>query len=199
MRWLEWLRSPWRAAREDYELEFLPAALEVIESPASPVARLVMLLIAVFCVIATVWAALGEIDIIATAPGRIIPSGKVKVIQPFEIGIVKRIAVRDGQQVQAGELLVELDATSSDADQRRIARELLRGQLDVVRLKALLKGITGDPFAELAILADPSDLSTARQQMEAQASEQAAKLETLEGQLRQQRSNSKGSRRPSPS
>ena len=46
---------------------------------------------------------LGKIDIVASAPGKIVPSGRTKVIQPFETGVVRAIHVRDGQRVKAGE------------------------------------------------------------------------------------------------
>src|SRR5438270_2633820 len=90
-------RSPRHRRRE--ELAFLPAALEVVETPPSPVGRAVALtIIALFCV-ALAWTALGKIDIVATAPGKIVASGRTKVIQPFETGVVRAIHVRDGSEV----------------------------------------------------------------------------------------------------
>src|SRR5437868_1497585 len=90
------------APRLAHEHEFLPAALEIIETPSSPGARALMLAIGALVATAIVWACFGEIDIIVTAPGRVIPSGKVKEIQPLEIGVVKAIHVRDGDRVAAG-------------------------------------------------------------------------------------------------
>jgi membrane fusion protein, hemolysin D len=58
--------------------------------------------------LALAWASLGEVDIIAAASGKIIPSGRTKVIQPFETGVVRAIHVRDGQSVKAGQVLIEL-------------------------------------------------------------------------------------------
>src|SRR5579883_1471825 len=87
-------------------LEFLPAALEIVETPPSPVGRAIAGTIVAFFCLATAWACLGKVDIIATASGRIIPSGKTKVIQPFETGVVKAIRVTDGQKVNAGDVLV---------------------------------------------------------------------------------------------
>ena len=52
--------------------------------------------------IAVVWACFGKVDIIASAKGKIIPSGRTKVIQPFETGVVRAIHVHDGQIVKAG-------------------------------------------------------------------------------------------------
>src|SRR5437588_1861096 len=80
-------------------LAFLPATLEIVETPPSPIGRAISLtLIAAFC-IALAWASLGYVDIIASAPGKIVSSARTKIVQPFEIGVVRAIHVRDGQAV----------------------------------------------------------------------------------------------------
>ncbi len=57
--------------RHDHETAFLPAALEVVETPPSPIGRATgMVIILLFCSAVT-WASLGEVDIVATAPGRL--------------------------------------------------------------------------------------------------------------------------------
>ena len=84
-------RSDQRRAR----VEFLPAALEILETPASPVGRAVAATIALFVVIAIGWATLGSIDIVATASGKIMPTGRTKVIQPLEPGIVAAVHVQN--------------------------------------------------------------------------------------------------------
>src|SRR5438094_6029747 len=87
--------------RRREELAFLPAALEVVETPPSPVGRaIVFTLIGLFC-IALAWSWWGTIDIVATATGKILPSGRTKVIQPFETGVVRSIRVQDGLPVKA--------------------------------------------------------------------------------------------------
>src|SRR5580692_8327037 len=89
-----------REAREKEELAFLPAALEIVETPPSPIGRAIgVTLIALFC-LALVWASLGRVDIVASAPGKIVPTGRSKVIQPFETGVVRAIHVKDGQSVK---------------------------------------------------------------------------------------------------
>src|SRR5262249_34069379 len=87
------------------ELAFLPAALEIVETPPSPIGRAIGVTIIALFGLALAWASLGEVDIIAAAPGKIIPSGRTKVIQPFETGVVRAIHVRDGQSVKAGQVL----------------------------------------------------------------------------------------------
>src|ERR1700739_2690658 len=75
-------------------MAFLPAALEIVETPPSPIGRAIALtLIAAFC-IALAWASLGKVDMVASAQGKIIPSGRSKIVQPFEIGVVRAIHVK---------------------------------------------------------------------------------------------------------
>ena len=72
-------------------------------------------IILLFCV-ALIWSWWGTIDIVASATGKIMPSGRTKVIQPFETGVVRAIRVQDGQAVKAGDVLVELDPTVNAAE-----------------------------------------------------------------------------------
>ena len=110
--------------REQEELAFLPAALEIVETPPSPIGRAIgATIVAVFCV-ALLWAAFGHVDIVASASGKVVPSGRVKLIQPFETGVVRSIHVRDGQSVKAGEVLIELDPSITAAEQAQKKAEL---------------------------------------------------------------------------
>jgi len=168
------------------EVEFLPAALEIVERPVSPLPRTIAALIAGFIVIALAWSWIGKVDIIATAPGKIIPSGRAKLIQPLEIGTIKAIHVEEGQHVAKGDLLIELDPTSNQADRDRYASDLLHAELDSARLRAQLGRITGDPFAKFAN-ADPAIVQVARDQMAAQMAEQKAKLAAIDRQLAEKR------------
>ncbi len=80
-RILPWPRLP---ERRGDEREFLPAALEIVETPASPAGRAIAGTIILFFVAAIAWATFGYVDIIATAPGKIVPTGRSKLVQPFE-------------------------------------------------------------------------------------------------------------------
>src|SRR5437660_7275631 len=121
-----------------HELAFLPAALEIVERPPSPVGRAISAtIILIFC-LALAWAFFGKIDIVASAQGKIIPSGRTKIIQPFETGVVRAIHVRDGQSVKAGEVLIELNPTMSGAELEHMKSELVSAQLDVARSREAL-------------------------------------------------------------
>src|ERR1700733_16299006 len=108
-----------RERRQFDELAFLPAALEIVETPPSPIGRAIgATIVALFC-LALIWASVGHVDIIAYATGKIVPSGRVKLIQPFEIGVIRAISVHDGQNVKAGDVLIELDPPMTAADEEK--------------------------------------------------------------------------------
>jgi hemolysin D len=172
--------------RGEYETAFLPAALEVVETPPSPVGRAIgATLIAFFC-IALLWAAFSTVDIVATAPGKIIPSGRTKVIQPFETGVVRAIHVRDGQNVAAGEVLIELDPTMSGAELEHLKSDLMSSQLDVARYRAALAS-GEDPLANFKPPKDASAdlIDMYRQYLVSQTAEQNSKLSEIDRQLAQ--------------
>ncbi len=96
-------------------------------------ARSAFTLILLFCA-ALAWSWWGSIDIVASATGKIVPSIRTKVIQPFETGVVRAIRVQDGQVVKAGDVLIELDPTANAADRDHLRSDLLAEQLNVARL-----------------------------------------------------------------
>src|SRR5882757_3267950 len=81
--------------RRGEELAFLPAALEIVETPPSPIGRTIAATVILLFCAALVWAWWGTIDIVASATGKIVPSGRTKVIQPFETGVVRSIRVQE--------------------------------------------------------------------------------------------------------
>src|SRR6266852_5393170 len=158
--------------RRDHELAFLPAALEIVETPPSPVGRAIGATIITVFVLALVWACLGTVDIVATAPGKIIPSGRTKTIQPFEIGVVRAIHVRDGDVVKAGQVLIELDPTMNAAEREHLQSDMIAAQLDVARLRAALSD-GPDPLADFQPPAEasPAAVATQRRYLTAQTTE----------------------------
>ncbi len=122
--------------RERDEIEFLPAAIEVLETPASPTARITFWSLSALLAIGLIWSFIGQLDVVAVAEGKLIPAGKTKTIQPLETGVIRAIHVQDGQFVRAGDILVELDPTASGADMRRLISDLVTAQADSARLSA---------------------------------------------------------------
>jgi len=128
--------------RLPHEAQFLPAALELQETPVSAAPRMVAWLLMTFALIAVLWAIFGKIDVVATAQGKIVPNEGSKLIQPIETAAVKAIHVVDGQAVKAGQVLVELDATMARADSTRTANDLTTAKLQAARARGLLAALT---------------------------------------------------------
>ncbi len=131
---------PYAAAPAGRTVDFLPAVLEIQERPPSPLGRAILWTILALVTAATLWACLGWIDIVATAPGKIIASGYSKTIQPYETGVIAAIHVQDGQPVKKGERLIELDPTINRAETRRSTNEYWAATVEALRLRALLAG-----------------------------------------------------------
>jgi hemolysin D len=106
--------------------------------------------VAIFCA-ALAWAIVGKVDIIASAEGKIIPGGRVRVIQPLDKGMIKRILVNEGQQVKAGQPLVELDQTQLQADKLRYENDLHFTQRKVERRGILYEALQQFPEERLTL------------------------------------------------
>src|SRR4051812_41320043 len=189
MTFAERVVPPWlRAGSRNDELAFLPASLEIVETPPSPVGRAIAATIAAAVCLALAWACLGHVDIIATAQGKIIPTGRTKLIQPLESGVVSAIRVADGDRVVAGQALLELDRTVATAERNRAANDYLHARLDAARLKALRAGLEGDlmPVDFSPPPAAPEYLvQRTRAVMLSQAGQQRAKIASLDQQIAQ--------------
>jgi hemolysin D len=131
---------PLGATPSGHAVEFLPAVLEIQDAPPSPFGRAIVWTIMAVFTAAITWASVGWIDIVATAQGKIIPSGYSKVIQPFETGVITAIHVQDGQIVKTGDLLIELDSTQNRADHDRASNEYRAAKVEAARLRALIAG-----------------------------------------------------------
>lgn len=131
---------------------FMPASLEVLDTPPHPLPRILMwTTVAIFCA-ALVWAVAGKVDIITSAEGKIIPGGRVRVIQPLDKGMVKRILVNEGQLVQAGQPLIELDQTQTQADRVRYENDLQFTERKLERREILYEALQRFPEDRLTLM-----------------------------------------------
>lgn len=144
------LREAVRADRErkrlfvpTTEADFLPAALEVSERPVSPTSRLVAWILLIGLAITIAWTILGKIDVVATAPGSLIPTGNVKIVQSPGAGVVRAIHVRNGDIVRKGQPLVDLDPTLVGADLAAAQKALAAAELDIARNRAIADALSG--------------------------------------------------------
>lgn len=135
--------------RENHERAFLPAALELQDTPPHPAARVALWSLITLLLISLLWSYCGKIDVVAVAPGKLIISDRSKVVQPLEPGVVKAIHVQDGQHVQAGQLLIELDSTITDADSDKNNAALQDAELETQRASALITALNGNRPPEL--------------------------------------------------
>jgi hemolysin D len=187
-------------SRANRDREFLPAALEILETPPSTARRAFLLTLCAFTVIALAWSYLGFIDIHAVAQGKIEPKGRVKVIEPLEPGKILKLNVRNGSHVASGDALVELDPVEARADETASAQAVAAGLAEIARRKAALRAVNladlnvgpspaiqwddAVPDAlrrreEEALRADLSQLSGALANLDMQIAERQATLERL--------------------
>lgn len=191
--WSVW-REAWAADRarpkdgpRGVEREFLPAAIEILEKPASPFGRALMWTLCGFFALAVAWSIVGKVDVVAVAQGKVVPQGRTKVVQPLEIGVIRAIHVKDGDRVAAGQPLIDLDPTDASADYARMERERVARALDVARLDALLAGGARQPVLAVPGEVDPLLAEAARRLLAAQWLERTAKLAALDGEIERRR------------
>jgi hemolysin D len=142
----ESLAAAWESEklkRANDNTAFLPAALEVLETPPNPLGRTILWAIMGFLTLALAWASFGQIDVVAVAQGRVLPEGNIKTVQAPDQGVVRAIHVRDGQRVNAGDALIELDPTMSAAEVEQAREALQVAEIDRARAQALLDFANG--------------------------------------------------------
>ena len=131
---------PPRLALSKEALEFAPGLLAIQESPPSRMPRAVLYSITALLGLALLWAAVGHLDIVASAEGRLVPKTYLKVVQPADAGIVKEILVHEGERVSAGQVLLRLDAQDAQADAAKLHSDLSLRSLQLRRIDAELAG-----------------------------------------------------------
>src|SRR6185369_12288559 len=173
------LAGPTRLADE---AAFLPAALSLQENPAHPAPRRFAYAIMALFIIALLWAIFGKVDIVAVAPGRIVVSERTKLVQPLERSVVKRVLVQDGDHVQAGQPLVELDPTVASADRAATDEQVKAAQSDALRAHAILAALSAGgqrPKADYPANWSAEDTASAQAQLTAEWGDINAKLAKL--------------------
>lgn len=144
------LKEALRAEREraktfipSAEADFLPAALEVAERPVSPTARATAWILLIGLALTIAWTVFGRVDVVASAPGSLIPTGNTKLVQSPGAGVVRAIYVRNGDVVRKGQPLVDLDPTLTGADLAQAEKALASAELEIARNKAIADALSG--------------------------------------------------------
>jgi hemolysin D len=125
--------------RLSHERAFLPANLELVETPVHPLPRWTMRIIVLLALAILLIAIFGQLDIVAVAKGKLLPNVRIKIIQPAITGVVRSILVQDGQRVVTGQVLMELDPTQAAADTDKARASKIDAELAISRARGLLE------------------------------------------------------------
>ena len=136
---------------DSVDREFLPAAIEILQTPPSPIGTTLLLYICAAFLCALAWSYFGWLDIYAVAAGKIQPSGQSKVVQPLYPGKVAAIHVENGSHVAAGDVLIELDPTETKADRKAQARAFEAVGAEAARRRAAIMAAHTPELAAPAI------------------------------------------------
>ncbi|WP_031196106.1 HlyD family type I secretion periplasmic adaptor subunit [Mesorhizobium sp. L103C119B0] len=121
-------------------LEFQWPSTAVANAPIPQAARRIVWIIASLVIALIAVAGLIPVDQVVTARGLVVSKSPNMVVQPLETAIVRSIDVREGQHVQAGQVLARLDATFASADLAALAMQVSTLEAEVARLKAEADG-----------------------------------------------------------
>lgn len=149
-------RQVWRAARQALASPADPAELpglspfersveNVMSAQSTRRAQQLVRLSAVALVLLIVWAALAKVDEVTRGDGRVVPSRQLQVLQALDGGVVSQILVREGQVVEAGQLLLRIDETRATSGLRESTAQAFSLQVRVARLRAQAEGSTFKP------------------------------------------------------
>ncbi len=169
----------------EHEAEFLPAALSLQAKPVSPAIRLLAKTLMALVAVLIAWSILGKIDIVVNAAGKVIPNGYTKTIASVDVASVRALYVEEGKQVKAGDILIELDSSASDAERDKATGDHAMAFLQAARAKALIEAIDGGrPPHFPPIDHVPADKWQAEQlHLEGQYRDYVAKLKRIEGDI----------------
>ena len=162
------------------QYEFLPAAEEIVETPAAPLGALVVWLVALLLIVALAWSYFGRIDIVAVANGKISTEGSTKIIQPAVSGVVTGINVHEGQRVKKGETLLALDKTTAEKDVATANQSLNAARVERDILRRLAVGGNTDEIINNADLPDETK-AMLRQFAGSQTALSAARQQAVNG------------------
>jgi len=173
-------RTRSKSSVKSHESDFLPAALEVAERPVSPTGRIVTWVLLVGLVITILWTVFGRVDVVASAPGSVILTGNVKIVQSPGAGVVRAIHVRNGDRVKKGQPLLDLDPTIVGADLAAAQKALANAELQIARNRAIADALSGRGLRFVAPAGTPPEIAdTQRRLIAAQIAEIEATTASL--------------------
>lgn len=147
----EYLLKAEKSRDNRLKYDFMPSMLEIIEKPANKVGTIIIYTIFTLVAVAILWACLSRVDVVVTASGTIMPQGKLSIVQTASGGTISSINVREGDYVNAGAVLIEMntDSLSIDIDKLYVERQILKDEIDIyskVLLGVELQYLTVDSY-----------------------------------------------------
>jgi hemolysin D len=195
-RYIEVLRYAWTRRDEldprlkvSQEAEFLPAHLEIVETPIHPAPLWTMRAIGALLLCCAAVAGFGHLDVVAVARGKLVPNARVKIVQPAVTGVVRNILVANGMHVSAGQLMLELDPTQAAADTDKATAAKMDAQLAAARARALLLAQANDKGPAVGLVPGVPDERQTQVQAYAEGlfNEYRDKVASLRAQLNERR------------
>jgi len=149
-RLLDWLFSPWVNDQTDTPYNWQQDAHAAFVEQQPLRARALLYAIAIVVVLLVIWSSLAEIDEVTRGQGRVIPSQQIQVIQSQDGGVVTDILIREGDEVEKGQLMISLDQTRSQSTFRENRAEYQALAIKAARLRAVAEKTEFEPDPELA-------------------------------------------------
>lgn len=116
--------------------QFKPLLVEIEEDPGSPLGPCVFWLVIVIFAFFIIWSIFGDIDMVVTARGKVIPAGDVKQVQPLNGGVISAILVKEGDLVKKGQPLIVIDPSTTAPQLESSQQTLAYIKMEQARLHA---------------------------------------------------------------
>jgi len=120
--------------------EFLPIVSEIQEEPLNPLGRTMFWTLITLIFFTIIWLTFGKADVVVSARGKVIPDGEIKIIQPLDTGVIKKILVKEGDYVKKGQTLMEIDPSTTEPQMESLKANLEYINLERQRLNATTNG-----------------------------------------------------------
>src|SRR5574340_217791 len=136
-QYLPWKKASWKKRLTGVDpLDFSPGLLRIQAQPPTPFARTLLYILLTLLGLLLVWAAFGRLDVVASAEGKLLPQSYLKIVQPSEQGVIRDILVNEGEHVKAGQVLMRMDTTLTEADGKTLETDAQSKQLARRRIDA---------------------------------------------------------------
>lgn len=125
--------------------DFLPAALEVQETPPSPIGRFILWSIVILLVIAIAWASLSKVDIVAATRGKLVVNELSRPVNSAVTAEIVEVLVKEGEHVEKGQSLIKLNSASLVAQLEENILQQKINRFHIARLELLYEHYLNRP------------------------------------------------------